>query len=39
MDHAVRSKVRIDQQRVQFSIREEMKDAIVDWYAGRIVIH
>jgi N4-gp56 family major capsid protein len=36
MDHAVRSKVRIDQQRVQFSIREEMKDAIVDWYAGRI---
>ncbi len=36
MDHAVRGKMRIDAQRVPFSVREEMKDAIVDWYAGRI---
>lgn len=34
--HATRSKMRIDAQRVPFAVREEMKDGIVDWYAGRI---
>lgn len=34
--HATRSKMRIDAQRVPFSVREEMKDGMVDWYAGRI---
>ena len=34
--HAVRGKMRIDAQRVPFSVREEMKDGIVDWYADRL---
>lgn len=34
--HAARSKMRIDSQRVPFSIREEMTDGVKDWYSGRI---
>lgn len=34
--HAVRSKVTIDAQRVPFSVREECRMGIQDWYADRI---
>ncbi len=34
--HAFRSKVTIDQQRVPFSVREECRLAIQDWYSDRI---
>jgi N4-gp56 family major capsid protein len=36
MAHAVRSKVTIDAQRVPFSVREEGRLGIQDWYADRI---
>ena len=36
MAHAVRMKVTIDAQRVPFSVREEARMGIQDWYADRI---
>lgn len=36
--HAVRSKVTIDAQRVPFSVREECRLGIQDWYSDRIEI-
>lgn len=34
--HAVRSAGKMTEQRIPWSIREEAKDGLVDWYAGRM---
>lgn len=36
MAHAVRSRSKISRQRVPWSVREEARDGLADWFAGRL---
>ena len=36
LSHAVRSRSKISRQRVPFSVREEAKDGLADWFAARM---